>query len=142
MNILFLCVGNSARSQIAEGLAKNMFGQNNDIRSAGSKPSGLVHQGAIDVMQEVGIDLSNHSSKSIEDLDNEYIDNLDYVITLCAEEICPVLPSKAKLLHWANEDPANPKLNKIESEALFKITRENIYNLLKKFLLDKIEDSG
>ncbi len=138
MNILFLCVGNSARSQIAEGLAKNMFGQNNDIRSAGSKPSGSVHQGAIDVMQEVGIDLSNHSSKSIEDLDNEYIDNLDYVITLCAEEICPVLPSKAKLLHWANEDPANPKLNEIESEALFKITRENIYNLLKKFLLDNL----
>tara|TARA_X000000368_G_scaffold408488_1_gene389191 strand:+ start:242 stop:670 length:429 start_codon:yes stop_codon:yes gene_type:complete len=142
MNILFLCVGNSARSQIAEGLAKNMFGQKNIIRSAGSEPSGKVHEGAIETMKEIGIDISDHSSKSIEDLDNEYIDNLDYVITLCAEEICPVLPSKAKLLHWANEDPANPKLNKIESEALFKITRENIYNLLKKFLLDKIEDSG
>ena len=142
MNILFLCVGNSARSQIAEGLTKNMFGQKNIIRSAGSEPSGKVHEGAIETMKEIGIDISDHSSKSIEDLDNEYIDNLDYVITLCAEEICPVLPSKAKLLHWANEDPANPKLNKIESEALFKITRENIYNLLKKFLLDKIEDSG
>ena len=142
MNILFLCIGNSARSQIAEGLAKNMFGQKNDIRSAGSEPSGKVHEGAIETMKEIGIDISDHSSKSIEDLDDEFKDNLDYVVTLCAEEICPLLPSKAKLLHWANEDPANPKLNEIESEALFKITRENIYNLLKKFLLDKIEDSG
>ena len=138
MNILFLCVGNSARSQIAEGLAKNMFGQNNDIRSAGSDPSGEVHQGAIDIMQEAGIDLSDHTSKSIEDLDNEFKDNLDYVITLCAEEICPVLPSKAKLLHWANEDPANPKLNKIESEVIFRKTRETIFNLLKKFMLDNL----
>ena len=142
MNILFLCIGNSARSQIAEGLAKNMFGQKTIIRSAGSEPSSKVHKGAIETMKEIGIDISDHSSKSIEDLDDEFKDNLDYVVTLCAEEICPLLPSKAKLLHWANEDPANPKLNEIESEALFKITRENIYNLLKKFLLDKIEDSG
>ncbi len=137
-----MCVGNSARSQIAEGLAKNMFGKNNDIRSAGSDPAGEVHQGAIDVMQEVGIDLSNHTSKSIDDLDNEFIDNLDYVITLCAEEICPVLHSNANLLNWAIEDPANSKLNEIESEVLFKITRENIYNLLKKFLFDKIVNSS
>ena len=74
----------------------------------------------------------------LEDLDNEFKDNLDYVITLCAEEICPVLPSKAKLLHWANEDPANPKLNKIESEVIFRKTRESIFNLLKKFMLDNL----
>ena len=138
MNILFLCVGNSARSQIAEGLAKNMFGQNNDIRSAGSEPSGKVHEGAIETMKEIGIDISDHSSKSIEDLDDEFKDNLDYVITLCAEEICPLPPSKAKLLHWANEDPANPKLNKIQSELIFRKTRENIFNLLKKFMLDNL----
>ncbi len=138
MNILFLCVGNSARSQIAEGLAKNMFGQKNIIRSAGSEPSGKVHEGAIETMKEIGIDISDHSSKSIEDLDDEFKDNLDYVITLCAEEICPLLPSKAKLLHWANEDPANPKLNKIQSELIFRKTRENIFNLLKKFMLDNL----
>lgn len=136
MNILFLCVGNSARSQIAEGLAKNMFGQNNDIRSAGSIPTGEVHQGAIDVMIEIGIDISNNASKSVEGLDNEFMDNLDFVITLCAEEICPLLPSKATSIHWALEDPANPKLKKIESEALFKKTRETIFKLLKKFMLD------
>ena len=140
MNILFLCVGNSARSQIAEGLAKNMFGQKNIIRSAGSEPSGKVHEGAIETMKEIGIDISDHSSKSIEDLDNEFKDNIDYVITLCAEEICPLPPSKAKLLHWANEDPANPKLNKIQSELIFRKTREAIYNLLKKFMLDNISE--
>ena len=140
MNILFLCVGNSARSQIAEGLAKNMFGQKNDIRSAGSNPSGKVHEGAIETMKEIGIDISDNLSKSIEDLDDEFKDNLDYVITLCAEEICPLLPSKAKLLHWANEDPANPKLNKIQSELIFRKTREAIYNLLKKFMLDNISE--
>ena len=140
MNILFLCVGNSARSQIAEGLAKNMFGQKNIIRSAGSEPSGKVHEGAIETMKEIGIDISDHSSKSIEDLDDEFKDNLDYVITLCAEEICPLLPSKAKLLHWANEDPANPKLNKIQSELIFRKTREAIYNLLRKFMLDNISE--
>ena len=140
MNILFLCVGNSARSQIAEGLAKNMFGQKNIIRSAGSEPSGKVHEGAIETLKEIGIDISDHSSKSIEELDDEFKDNLDYVITLCAEEICPLLPSKAKLLHWANEDPANPKLNKIQSELIFRKTREAIYNLLKKFMLDNISE--
>ena len=138
MNILFLCVGNSARSQIAEGLAKNMFGSDHNIKSAGSKPSGIVHDRAISTMNEIGIDISGHSSKSINDLDTDFKDNLDYVITLCGEEICPVLPSKAKLLHWANEDPANPKLNKIESEVIFRKTRESIFNLLKKFMLDNL----
>ena len=142
MNILFLCVGSSARSQIAEGLANDMFGNNHVIRSAGSRPIGKVHGHAIIALEDFGIDISSYKSKATEDLDEDFINNLDFVITLCAEEVCPVLPSKAKLLRWAIEDPANPKLNETESEVLFKITRENIYNLLKKFLLDKIEDSG
>ena len=138
MNILFLCVGNSARSQIAEGLAKNMFGQNHNIFSAGSEPSGEIHEGAINIMKEIGIDISNYASKSIGDLDSEFIEELDYVITLCSEEICPILPSSAKLLKWANEDPANPNLTKIESDALFRKTRETIFNLLKKFMLSNL----
>tara|TARA_B100000963_G_C22574106_1_gene647529 strand:+ start:273 stop:689 length:417 start_codon:yes stop_codon:yes gene_type:complete len=138
VNILFLCVGNSARSQIAEGLAKNMFGQNNDIRSAGSIPTGEVHQGAIDVMIEIGIDISNNASKSVEDFDNEFMDNLDFVITLCAEEVCPVPPKKAKALRWMHEDPANEKFTEIESKLAFKKVRDNIYNLLKKFMIDNL----
>ena len=135
MNILFLCVGNSARSQIAEGLAKNMFGQKNDIRSAGSKPSGKVHEGAIETMKKIGIDISGYSSKSIEDLDDEFKDSLDFVITLCAEEVCPVVPTSTRCLHWPNEDPDNDRYNHLQSKSAFDKTRDNIFALLKKFML-------
>ena len=96
MNILFLCVGNSARSQIAEGLAKSMMGSEYNIQSAGSQPSESVHKNAISTMKEIGIDISNHESKSLEDLDEEVINDVDYIITLCAEEFCPTLNNKAK----------------------------------------------
>lgn len=104
MNILFLCVANSARSQMAEGLAKNIFKNLAKIESAGSKPS-QVNPTALSVMNEWGIDLSSHFSKSVEDLDPDFIEKLDYIITLCAEEVCPILNSKAKKLHWPFPDP-------------------------------------
>lgn len=107
MNILFLCVANSARSQIAEGLANKLFaGRDFWIESAGSNPSGKVHEIAIAAMKEIGIDISGHRSKSIDELPADFVDNLDYVITLCAEEVCPVFISKAKKLHWPTPDPA------------------------------------
>ena len=136
MNILFLCVGNSARSQIAEGLAKDMFGTKHNIISAGSDPTGEVHPYAIKCLNDIGIDISNNKSKSINDLDKIFLVELDCVITLCAEEICPVLPSKATSLHWINEDPANTNFNDVQLNTAFKKTRENIYNLLKKFMID------
>ena len=73
MNILFLCVGNSARSQIAEGLAKSMLGQGHNIKSAGSIPSAEVHPNAISAMDEIGIDIRDQFSKSIDDLDKDFI---------------------------------------------------------------------
>ena len=136
MNILFLCVGNSARSQIAEGLANNMFGNKHVVRSAGSSPAGKVHQHAILALEDIGIDISSYKSKAIKDLEEDFMLNLDFVITLCAEEVCPVLPSKAKSLHWVNEDPANDKLNEIQLKTAFIKTRENIFNLLKKLMID------
>ena len=138
MNILFLCVGNSARSQIAEGLAKHMFGKKHDIRSAGSKPSGFVNEIAVEVMNEIGIDISKHQSKSINDLDDKFLNNLDFVITLCAEQVCPALPSKAQPLQWMHEDPANTKYNTIESKLSFTKTRDNLFILLKKFMIDNL----
>ena len=138
MNILFLCVGNSARSQIAEGLAKKMFGGDHDIQSAGSDPLGFVHIEAIEVMNNIGIDISNFVSKSIVDLEPTFMNNLDFVITLCAEEVCPVLSTKAKALRWMHEDPANEKFIEIESKLAFKKVRDNIYNLLKKFMIDNL----
>lgn len=135
MNILFLCIANSSRSQIAEGLAKNMLGKIHDIRSAGSMPSGIINPYAIKTMNEIGIDISNQQSKSIQDLETDFINNLDYVITLCADEICPVLNSNAETLHWINSDPDNKRLSKNQLEQSFRQTRENIYKLLKKFLI-------
>ena len=136
MNILFLCVANSARSQMAEGLAKEILGQRHNIQSAGSIPSGKIHPNAIIAMDEIGIDIRNQFSKSIDDLDRDFIDNLDYAITLCAEEVCPVLPTKAQNLHWINKDPANPSYNLEQLNASFDSTRDNLYKLLKKFIIE------
>ena len=85
MKILFLCVGNSARSQIAESLAKEMFPNHFDIRSAGSMPEKNIHPEAILTMKEIGIDISENKTKSVESIDKIF-DQLDYVITLCSEK--------------------------------------------------------
>lgn len=135
MNILFLCVGNSGRSQIAEGLAKDMLPKSYDIRSAGSNPAKNVHSDAILAMNEIGIDISSHKTKSIESLDIEFVNKLDHVITLCAEEVCPIVPKSTNTLHWPNEDPDNDSYTKTQSENAFRKTRENIFNLLKKFFI-------
>jgi arsenate reductase len=135
MNILFLCVGNSGRSQIAEGLAKDMLPKSYDIRSAGSKRANVVHKDAILVMDEIGIDISLNKTKSIDNIDKKFINELDYVITLCAEEVCPVVPKTTNTLHWPNEDPDNDQFNSVQSKTAFIKTRENIFNLLKKFFI-------
>jgi arsenate reductase (thioredoxin) len=139
MNILFLCVANSARSQIAEGLAKAMLGSNHNIQSAGSIPSGKVHPHAIATMKDIGIDLSDHYSKSTDDLDDNFLENLDYAITLCAEEVCPVLPDSVNSLHWMNEDPANENYTELQLQNSFMTTRENIYKLIKKFMIMNLQ---
>lgn len=105
MNILFMCVANSARSQLAEGLARQLFPQA-EIQSAGSQP-GKLNSYAVKVMQEIGIDISQHYSKSYDDLSADFLTKLDFVITLCAEEVCPVIVSQAKKLHWPFTDPAS-----------------------------------
>lgn len=107
MKILFLCVANSARSQIAEGLAKSIFGNEAEIESAGSVPSGKVQPWAIEALKEDGIDISRNWSKSYDQISPKFIVTLDYVITLCAEEVCPTMVSKAKKLHWPIQDPAS-----------------------------------
>jgi arsenate reductase len=135
MNILFLCVGNSARSQIAEALAKDMMPKSFDIRSAGSNPSAKIHDNAISVMAKVGIDIKNKETKSIYSIEKDFINNLDYVITLCNEEICPVVPNATKVLNWPNEDPDNDSYSILQLENAFLKTRNDIYKLLKKFIV-------
>lgn len=126
MNILFMCVANSARSQLAEGLARQVFGPAVVVESAGSRPS-RVNPLAIASMREVGVDLSAHRSKSVGDLSPDFLAGLDYVITLCAEEVCPVILSKATKLHWPMPDPAGPH----ESLETFRKTRIAIQEKLQ-----------
>lgn len=130
-SILFLCVANSARSQIAEGLAKSIFGNRARIESAGSKPSGKIHSGAITVLNEIGVDISSHTSKSFDSLDSDFLNHLDYLITLCAEEECPVLMSKAQKVHWGFPDPA--AASGIDQLLAFRSIREGIKNKLLAF---------
>jgi arsenate reductase len=101
--ILFLCVANSARSQLAECLARARFGARVRVESAGSAPS-RVNPCAIEVLREVGLDASAQRSKSVSDID---ADGVDLVITLCAEEVCPVFLGRARRLHWPIPDPAS-----------------------------------
>jgi arsenate reductase len=133
MNILFLCVANSARSQLAEGLAKKIFGPGVKIESAGSVPSGKVNPFAISVLKEMEIDISKNQSKSIDDLNPEFIVGLNYVITLCAEEVCPVMVSKAKKLHWGLPDPAAVRGSDLEVLQAFRNTRDEIQRRLIEF---------
>jgi len=141
MNILFLCVANSARSQMAEGLAKEILGESHNIQSAGSNPSGKVHPNAIKVMQQIDIDISFNYSKSILDLDKDFLDNLDYAITMCEEEVCPVLPTKAKKINLANLDPDDPMLNEEKLDNAFLKARKNISKQINDFInLEKISN--
>lgn len=131
MNILFMCVANSVRSQIAEGLARQIFGPTVHVESAGSHPF-HVNPMAIEVLQEIGIDISHHHSKSVSDLPPKFLDTLDYVITLCAEEVCPVFISKAKKLHWPLPDPVRSGSEK-EQLQLFQDLRDHLKEKLKEF---------
>lgn len=103
LRLLFLCVANSARSQMAEGLARRLFGARAVVQSAGSEPV-IVNPFAVEVMREVGIDLTTHRSKSVQSIDPA---SVDVVITLCAEEVCPVFLGGARRLHWPIADPAS-----------------------------------
>ena len=130
MKVLFMCVANSARSQLAEGLAKQLFGTRAQIESAGSQPS-KVNPYAIRSLSEVGIDISKHFSKSADDLSPGFLATLDYVITLCAEEVCPILVSKAKKLHWPFPDPAGKGGTDEDQLQRFREVRDGIATKLK-----------
>lgn len=131
MKILFLCVANSARSQMAEGLAKNLFGTYVEIQSAGSYPSGMVNPLAIEAMKEIDIDIAHHRSKSWDDLSPRFFVDLDYVISLCAEEICPTITSKAKRLRWGLPDPASIKGTDADKLEAFRRARDEIRSKLE-----------
>lgn len=103
--ILFLCTGNAARSQMAEGLARAFHGEAVEVVSAGSRPAGWVHPSAIRAMNEIGIDISDQSSKSADEFREQ---TFDAVVTVCdsAAQDCPTWPGAKRIEHWSIEDPS------------------------------------
>jgi len=130
--VLFLCVANSARSQMAEGLAHEMMDKEVEVLSAGSRPS-RVNPYAIEAMSEVGLDISSHRSKSVDEVDAA---SVDLVITLCADEVCPILPGRVQRLHWPIPDPASddPTMTPEELRKRFRIARDEIQSRLQEFI--------
>lgn len=134
-SILFLCVANSARSQMAEGLARMLFGERVSVMSAGSAPS-KVSPYAVEVMAELGVDLGTHRSKSVQTIDPATVGT---VITLCAEEVCPVFLGGARRLHWPIPDPASPDPSMPREELLtrFRAARDTLRAMLERFAAEE-----
>jgi len=135
--VLILCTGNSARSQMAEGLLRELAGDRMDVWSAGSRPS-TVNPLAIAAMRERGIDISSHRSKH---LDQFRTQPFDTVITVCdnAAESCPVFPGPARRIHWSFPDPAAAEGSEAERLAVFREVRDGIEARLREWLATPAE---
>ena len=132
--VLFLCTGNVARSQMAEGLLRHVAGDSFEVFSAGLSPS-YVRPNTIAVMKEIGIDISHHRSKSL----SEFLDTpFDCVITVCdhASQHCPVFPGDAKRIHWSIKDPVAPGGEEAQLEA-FRQARDDLQNRIKAFIAEE-----
>ena len=127
--VLFLCTHNSARSQMAEGLLRLLYGNRYEAFSAGVEPT-RVHPAAIQVMNEIGVDMSNHRSKSIEEFQEK---TFDYVVTVCshAKETCPFFPGK-QVLHQGFDDPAAFASSSDETIQKFRNIRDEIHEWIKQ----------
>jgi arsenate reductase len=121
-HILFLCVANSARSQMAEGIARSLAPAGVTVSSAGSQPS-RVNPLAIRALDEIGIDIRSHTSKSVDGISP---DGVDAVITLCAEEVCPVFLGRARRYHWGLPDPAGVQGREAERLESFRKVRDEL----------------
>ncbi|OGC76052.1 MAG: arsenate reductase (thioredoxin) [candidate division Zixibacteria bacterium RBG_16_50_21] len=130
--IMFVCTGNSARSQMAEGWAKILSRGKWEVYSAGLEPKG-VNPKAIRVMQEVGINISNQKSKSI---DYKLMKEMDVIVTLCdnAKESCPVTPPHIKTFHWSLPDPAAATGSEEKVGQVFRLVRDEIKSRMEKLL--------
>ena len=129
--VLFLCTGNSCRSQIAEGYLRHKAGNRFDVFSAGLEP-GSVNPKAIQVMKESGIDISKHTSKDVKQFSGQ---KFDYIITVCdnANERCPYFPAEAKRIHWSFEDPAKATGTKEEVLNIFRRVRDQIKTKINEY---------
>lgn len=134
LRVLVLCTGNSARSQMAEGLFRKELGEGAEVFSAGTRPS-FVRPEAVAAMAEIGVDISHHRSKSLEEFLHQ---EFDYVVTVCdsAKESCPVFPGNPRRVHWSIEDPAGVEGSEEVRLAAFRSAREELHDRIRRFVAD------
>ncbi len=135
--ILVLCTGNSARSQMAEGLLRHRWGDRLEVESAGTQPS-RVRPEAIAAMREIGIDISAQRSKHVDEFAGQAF---DYVITVCdhARETCPIFPGNAVRMHRDFPDPADPEIPQAERPKRFREVRDELAGYLEDFVRDRLD---
>lgn len=133
LRVLFLCTHNSARSQIAEALLRRLGGDRYEAASAGSEPSGVVNELALEIIRDIGGDPSAHRSKGLDEvLDSEW----DLVVTVCddAREACPVLPTRVAMAHWSLPDPSRVKGPRDERLAAFRSTQRALTTRIERLV--------
>ncbi len=138
--VLFVCTGNRARSQMAEGLLRHLAGDRFQACSAGTEPKGIARL-TVEVMREIGVDVSGQRSKSVAEFAGE---RFDYVITVCdsARERCPAFPGGGKRIHWSVEDPAEAEAREEPSRQAFRAARDDLRTRIEGFLRRDVVEGG
>ena len=138
--VLILCTGNSCRSHMAEGILRDAVGGALRVASAGSKPAGHVHPLAIQVLAEIGIDISAHRSKHLGEFLTEKIET---VITVCgnADQVCPMFPGQVNRHHWGFDDPAHATGTEEEQLAVFRRVRDEIARIFRAYAAGRFDEA-
>lgn len=137
--ILILCTGNSCRSHLAEGILSAALGDRYTVASAGSKPAGYVHPLAIRAMEEIGLDISAHHSKHLDEFLEQ---DVETVITVCgnADQACPVFPGQANRHHWGFDDPAHATGSEEEQMLVFRPVRDEIKRVFEAYAAGRLDE--
>lgn len=138
--VLILCTGNSCRSHLAEGILRAVAKDQFLVASAGSKPAGYVHPLAIRAMAEIGVDISTHTSKHLNEFLNQPVET---VITVCgkADQVCPVFPGQVNRHHWPFDDPAHATGTEDEQLAVFRRVRDEIRRVFEAYAAGRLDAS-
>ena len=136
--VLVLCTGNSCRSHLAEGFLRGASKGAFHVASAGSKPAGYVHPLAIKAMAEVGLDISGHTSKHLNEFLNQ---NVETVITVCgkADQVCPMFPGQVNRHHWPFDDPAHATGSEVEQMEVFRRARDEIRKVFEAYAAGRVD---
>ncbi len=139
--ILILCTGNSCRSHLAEGILRAALGEDFNVQSAGSNPAGYVHPLAIQVMSEIGLDISSHRSKHLQEFLNQKVET---VITVCgnADQACPMFPGQMNRHHWGFDDPAKANGDDNEKLAVFRRVRDEIKRVFEAYAAGRLDEKS